>query len=134
MKTETTVVTLSTFLTGLLTPTKPSASAVLRFIKDYNVQVAATAKVTKGVSFFITHKHAEELRALIMERKAKKLSAVPPVEETSETDLHIGALEAKCDRIETGVKRLHDEVAVLVKANNVLADKLSKVLSSLGAN
>lgn len=102
------------------------------FIKQHSIPIAGTVQMGRGTSYLVSKETADEITAICARLNAPPVDASN--ENKNETEIHIGALEAKCDRIETGVKRLHDEVAVLVKANNVLADKLSKVLSSLGAN
>lgn len=100
------------------------------YIKKHSIPVAGIVPMGRGTAYLVTQETADEITVVITRENQP---ATTFNEEPSENEIHIGALETKCDRIELGVKRLQDEMAVLVKANNVLADKLSKVLISLGA-
>lgn len=97
-------------------------------IKQHSVVIAGTVPMGRGIAYLVTQETADEL--------TPKLARVPePVEETdTPTEVHLGALEAKCDRMELALDRVNKTLIELIKSNNLLADRQAKVLSSLGAN
>lgn len=112
-------------------------SDVTRFVKKHDITVVGTAKFGKGFAHLVTIETANKVRNIISQELEAAASLATPerrtVTEESPAEIHIGALEAKCDRIEQSLNELQTLVGELIKANNLLADKQAKVLTSLGA-
>ena len=65
----------------------------------------------------------EQRRTEVRARRAK-----PTISPTSESELRVGALEAKVDRLESELRGNTQSITELIKCNNVLADRIARLI------
>lgn len=105
---------------------RPTGPQLARFIKQYGVTVITTLQLGRGPCPMMEQQQADSLIA------ANKVAA--PVETPpTGAEVHIGCLEAKVEQLTQVVSGQTEALNTVIKANNLLADRLDKVLKSLGA-
>ena len=95
-------------------------------IKKYKINIVAEVRLGRGVARMMKREQMNELIAKHIKTTAKDKA------DQNDPQIHIFALEAKIDRQSDEILRIYKEMEILIKANNLIADRLNKVLSSLG--
>lgn len=97
-------------------------------IDRYGVTVLHSAPYGRGYARLMSRAQYDELVA----KHGKKPAAPAEPEAESEAEIHLGALEAKVDRLEEILRGNTQAINELVKSSNLFADRLGKLLKQLG--
>lgn len=110
--------------------------AVLAFLKKHKIPVKAEMAYGKGIARLVAKADADRAVAAELAERGPKTSTESETSSQAHEErlLHLGALEAKADRIEAEIIGLHQAMGEFTKASNLIADRLNKVLQQLGVS
>lgn len=122
-----TLVTVAKCLTALGHGRSSQPEIYEKLIKKYGINVVTEHAFGRGVMRFMMQSQMDELL------EKHRPTSRPPEESHDDPQLHVIALENKIAEQGIKIDGLTQSVNELVRSNNFLAERLGKVLHSLGA-
>lgn len=106
--------------------TNPSTKTLVAFIKEYKIQILHEFEYARGVVRLITQEEYDRVK-----KEVETENQTVKEQNGAHNELHFGALETKCDRMEAELRGINQTLVEMVKASNLLADEIKKVTQQL---
>ena len=101
-----------------------SAERIMGLVRKYSIRIVGEFPFARGVMRMMERSQMDQL--------VEQFKKDEPSSAEESGNLHLGALEAKVERMNATLEANNQAIGVLIKQNNYLTDRLTQVLSQLG--